>query len=616
MVDIVTDPSGGIVSGARDNIGLWREELEHRKAIREAEQQSDIKGELNARRRLRAVVQAQQPIVPQEPTPWERFGRGGAQLPAGLAQLAPEALGGLSPGEETAFAEGEEIYQQAVPGFDAWSMLGELSGQAPLAAVPGLGPAGVLPRAATGAATEAAIGSAMFADTPEERVRNALAGGIGGAVGTAAVPALAGVGKGLTSVVPRRLPQLERARRSAARKFGYEPTRGQLSRDPIEWGDEQNLAKQEGAEDLQARLGAQRQRDLVNLEDLQVTYGGPRELAEGGTGLERGVLGRSEQWQGKVRDLYETARAERPDLTVPGDRLTIATADVLDDFDVPAAVSRRLTNLAEQPEGIAPVDLEKLDKMLTDNQGINKATDNAMRRLKERVRGVIDEAGETYGGAYREAVLEAKQRFDAIGGLKDIVNRIERGAIDPIKTIPALRSAGVKELNALREFVAETDPDAWQAMRGALASNLAEKATPGGQFSQGAYNTWIKQVGPERLRILFGEAGTDELREFGGVVRDLYGAPRGSTMNTSNTNIAARRGLDGILRRILGSVYLGGIYDVMAESGAKRANARQAMMALDPTKRAGRMDERGLLAGGSRALGAGLGGVLGGELLP
>lgn len=73
--------------------------------------------------------------------------------------------------------------------------------------------------------------------------------------------------------------------------------------------------------------------------------------------------------------------------------------------------------------------------------------------------------------------------------------------------------------------------------------------------------------------------------------------------------------MDGVLRRILGSVYLGGLYDVVAESGAKRANARQAALALDPTKRPGTMDERGLLAGGSRALGAGLGGVLGGALM-
>lgn len=606
---IVRDEFGQMPAQQQRPIALARDELIWRRNLRDAQAANDIPGELNARRMLQSVFQSSAPQQPPAPNPLEQFGSGMAETAAGLAQLLPEAAGGFTPDDEQSFSEGRQLYREGRPeGVDLLNIAGATTAGAPSLLLPSLraGQAGALMRTAGGVGGGGASGGLLFADSPQERLQNTAIGAAGGGIGGAVVPPLVGAGlTGIRKAIPMRLGAKAQRLKDSAAAFGYTgnaaPTRGRLSGDPSMIGDEANLAKLPGGERLQGRFQEQGAQDLVNLEEFQSRYGGPTDPVAAGGLLEGAVQDRSNAWQRQVGRAYQRAQAERPDASLAGVRLRDATADVLDEFDVPPAVARRINNLSEQADGIAPNDLEKLDKLLTQNQGVNRATDRAMSRLKERVRGVIDEAGEEYGGLYREAVGAAKERFDALGDMRSVANKLERGALDPIKVLPTIKGAGVRELGSLRDFVAEANPEAWQAVRGAVMTDIAEQAMPSGQFSQAAYNRAIKKISPARAKILFGDDAAQELFDFGDVVRDLYGPVRGSTQNFSNTAVASSRMMDSMLTRILRSTPLvGDMADALIEGGARRQNARAAQLALNPSRVVPvGPDRTGLLSGAS-----------------
>lgn len=620
------------------------QELAWRRKIAEAQDAGDIQGEINARRMLVSVQDAAQGPTPVTPDPLERFGHGAAQIAGGIRQLLPEAAGGFTPEEDAEFAEGNRLYAQGRgPGIDTLSLAGEAFTAAPAMLLPQIPARGMLGRAAAGAAGGAAGGGLLYAPNARERAINATLGATGGAAGSTILPPLVRAGVATTRAARRAAglldptanlratAQLERAagqegvdladigreagdalraqtaqsmssggvltgqplqRQVQAARFGYTgdaaPTRGQLTRDPAQFGDEQNLFKLDDVgEDLANRFQQQRAQDAMVVEGFQGRYGGPVEPGVAGEAIEEAVQSRAGEWQGRVSQAYDAARAARPGATIEGERVREAFAPLHKDLknQLRGGVTRRLNELIKQPDGVSPQDLENLDRLLTMQVGKDAPTDRAMRLMKERTRALIDESGEEFGGLYRQAVGEARKRFDAIGDMRKITSRLVRGDVDPIKVIPTIRNAGLREVTALRDFVIDTAPEKWQAVRAGILSEIADQAFPSGNFGQNAYNRALKRYGPERLRVLFGDDGAKDLLDFGNVVRDLYAVPRGSRQSFSNTPIVQANMLNNTMQGILRGVPgVANIVNPLIQNAQQRGQRMVVDMALNPGK--------------------------------
>lgn len=641
-MEIVRDPYGRTIPGAARSPASYRDELRWRKAMQSAQESGDAQAELNARRMLNSVMEAAQPPRPELPTPQERIGAGAARIAGGVNQLVPSMLGGFSPEQEAQFAAGRELYKQGLPpGMDWWGLGGEMAVGAPLGLLPQVRAAGPIGRTLAGAVTGGAEGGLLFAETPRERVGNIVGGATLGGAGALALPPIVnaaaatveGGRRAANLLDPRLYSQARTAaegaaqsqgvdlaslgetgraalqrdtrralstgadlspealvRRERMRRFGYEgpsgPTEGQLTLDPWQRGDESDLSKLTGVgEDLKGRFEAQQQQDLLNVEQFQEQYGGPAEPGAAGTAAREAAQKRARDWQTRVSQQYEIAREARPDARIPGPRLKEATKEILAEVDVPGAVKTRIGTLSKRKKkGITPQELEKLDKLLTANQGINPATDRAMRNLKTAVRGLISEAGEEFGAEYASAVQQAAKRFEAIGELGTITNQLVSGRIDPIKVVPRLKGAGLEELTALRNFVADAAPEQWQKVRAGVMADLMDRAMPSGTFQQASYNKAVRGVGRERLAILFGDEAARDLMDFGAVVRDLYGPVRGFRGSRSNTPIAQFNLMGNMMSGILRSTPLvatamRAVVDPL-ESAVKRRAVRAA---LNPT---------------------------------
>lgn len=624
---IVLTETGQIVPGAGRSLTSYQDELRWRKRLQKAVDDKDPAAELNARRMLNSIFQATV-SVPPEPSPVERFAKGAASLAAGINQLLPPEMGGFTPEQEASFAAGRRLYEQALPpGIDWPALAGEAAVATPFMALPqvGLG-GGLLGRTAAGVGGGGIGGGALFAESPQERLSNIVAGAAGGGLGAAAIPPLAravggaagamgaplGFGQARAARALEALGPEAQERMAQAERFGFTgeamPTRGQLTQDPMQLGEEFNLAAaQEVGAPLAARRTAQELQTEAALGELQAGAGGPIAPGEAGAQVMEAAQQRAADWQLDVQQRYEAAKAARPDARIAGDRLKTALQDVVKERrnSIPPDVRRRIKELTKAEGGIEPVELENLDKLMSDYVGPDRARNAAIRIMKDRIRNVMDDFAGEYGGIYREAVGEASKRFRAMGKLKDVTNQLVREAIDPIKVVPRIKSAGLKELTALRDFVSDAAPEQWQALRSGILSDVIEKTTQGGRFSQATYNRALRQVGRERMKILFGEEATNDLFDFGRVVQDLYGLPKRGVPNVSGSGIrvmnALRDRMMNALRFVPGAR---GLAREITEASQRRA----VQQALDPFAPTAGPPTGGLLETGATA--AGMAGLL------
>ena len=552
---------------------------------------------------------------PLEPTPLERAGRGVVDIGMGI----PQALGLLSPETEAQQVEDKRLFERgAGSGIDVPRIAAQGAMLYPLARMmPGMAATGLVGRTLAGTAAGGLSGASLFTSEPGERATNVIGGAAGGGVGAAVLPPLAkgtaktgaallrGAGRlrrGMAKADDFLNVQLEDAakragmslddlsegarrglqkeankafragdldadalvRKARAEGFGFvddaAPTRGQVTRDPRQFSDEVNLAKVQGAGDpLDSRFTAQRARVSGVLDETGERVGGfaDETFDTAGEAIEEVAQKRAKDWQKTVKARYDAARESAPDTLLDGARLRDSVASVLKERRnaIPADVRRRISELSK--DGIDPVELENLDKLITEYKGADPATNNALGKLTERVRALMTEAGEEFGGAYQEAVEEAFKRFSAIGDWKQMTGQLVRGTMDPEKVAPKVMTGSVRQIERLKKFVSDADPATWQRLSRSIWNKMVDDATPSGNFSQAAYNRILKRIGDRRLRLIFGD-DADGIKAFGQVAEDLFAAPAGNRINTSNTTPTAANWLQSIVGGIADAALPGG----------------------------------------------------------
>lgn len=239
-----------------------RLELELMRRIKSAKDSGDARGALEYMRQLRDVKQG---VVAPEATPMERLGRGFYDIGQGVDSLVrdsadwftqtfPDAaatagnvlagFGVTDQGTADRFsklaAEGTaggvvqlendavrrdraaevQSYEEANPGFDPYRLGGNILATA---LIPGGVQGNALTRMGTAALSGAGIGGVMPADSWSERGLNMLAGGAGGAAGSAVV---SGVGKGINAFRGRMGNASVQQAGELSDKFGVNLTAG------------------------------------------------------------------------------------------------------------------------------------------------------------------------------------------------------------------------------------------------------------------------------------------------------------------------------------------------------------------------------------------------------
>jgi hypothetical protein len=335
-------------------------------------------------------------------------------------------------------------------------------------------------------------------------------------------------------------------------------SRGQASRDPMQFAWEQRVAGQEGVgEPLSDLLSAQNRALIENLNALGANKA--TQPFEASQQIIKHIEGVDEAMRGKIKDAYAVVKnsAGRPaQVSTDGfvaaakNRLTggnpeLAQLTGLADY-LPEAVRKQYNDIAT---GKLPLTVDTIQFLDRAWGGVQRgAGDDTTRNAVGALRSALNEApiddvlGKESMQAYNAAKALAKQRFDLIDAnpaYKAIVDGTKRA--EPDKFFQNfIAGADVAELKGLKQLIGAENV---QMLQGTLVGNLKRVALnrasdENGVFSQAAYNKVLQDpVQAPRLRELFADntKTLDQLYRVGRVSENLIKIPAASKVNTSNT---------------------------------------------------------------------------------
>ena len=474
----------------------------------------------------------------EKPGVLARVGRGVQDVVAGAGQLTgalPQvqqaltylpggydagSMGGMTDAQAQANETADmQRYEGAMgPGTDWGRIAGQALMTAPLAAPSGMAAgAGLLGRAALGAAAGGASGGILYAPDSETRAMNALGGAAGGALFGGIAPSIikgagtvAGkakdVAKAATGLLSGKFQltitrEMQKAAESAgipldelgeayqkrvalkarealkagqpfdfeaemraarAAKFGFEGDagllRGQATRDPKTFSQQMNLSKRPEGAPIAERMNNQLAQAEAYMDDLAKVP--DLDPVEAGDGLRLLSKARADAMQAEVRDVY---KAVPKGGEFSPDSLASRTDSILTDFEdkISSGVKSRIKSFfGDKPREASMEELIKLDKLISETMpaGDDAAVNKASEALKKAVLGVMDDAADSQGdesvkAAYKAAKAAAKKRFDMIGPQGGLVSQLVHGKVDPTQIPQKIMTGKVDDLRRLKTFI-------------------------------------------------------------------------------------------------------------------------------------------------------------------
>lgn len=368
---------------------------------------------------------------------------------------------------------------------------------------------------------------------------------------------------------------------------GITPTRGQITRDPVQFARERNLRGVEGAgEPLTQRFQEQNNR-LLQL--LNQRAAGALEPDEAGNALMQSLRAIDEPVQRRVGQAYQAARdssGRAAAVDVPG--FSNAANDALDSQMLgrflPESVRGLLNDISAGNIPLNVNNLVQVDSVLSQAQRA-AAREPAVQRAIGVVRDALNNAdiegaaGQQAKGAFDKARGMARARFKAIEETPGL-----RAALDDETPDAFVRKyligGDVKPVNNLMRTLGG-DEDAATLARSQVAAYLRDKAFPvnaagDGSFSQAGFNRAIAAIGKNKLRAIFGDEGAEQLQQIGRVAAYMKAQPGEATVNNSNTAAAVMN----LLSMIPGGGVVGLPLSVARNSLRTYGNERFAAQAL------------------------------------
>lgn len=327
-------------------------------------------------------------------------------------------------------------------------------------------------------------------------------------------------------------------RKQDFRDLGIEPTTGQLSRDPTQYAQEQNLR---GANPKLANRFNQQDQQIGNaLENL--SPGIPQEAYSAGRTTKDVLTNIDDQMSAQVRDAYKTATASSgAKLDVPTQGLAQDYARILDTYgdQIPSSVRNQFERLGlmsgTQQRVLNIEDADQIGKIINKNVGNDRTVNSALGELRKALNDAVQSADDK-GGVFAPAKALARDRFqlhDAIPALKDAVD--DRTAADAFikkHVIDAPTESTQNLANLLREHA----PDQFAQLKSQMVQSLQDAAYGGGeQFKPAAFAKQMTRYGTEKLSAFFDPDEIAQLRTIGRVGSYMRTVPSASPVNFSNS---------------------------------------------------------------------------------
>lgn len=364
------------------------------------------------------------------------------------------------------------------------------------------------------------------------------------------------------------------------RLIGATPTRAGLTLDPAIVTQQKNLAKLGvNSKDLAAQELAQvaNQNNARMIERMN-TLGASRGMENEAAGdiLSRSLADVAESNKAKISGLYEAAR-DSTGRAAPLDpsHFTQKLGDQLNDANLEAFLPNEIRTMVNNfATGKTPLNVNTAEQFKTIVGNAQRASnDGNVRTALGLVRQSLDDTpliGQMPRSGGNQLALQGESESYLGQSAIDAFNKARsanREFMGQVERTPALAAAmdDASVKGFFDKFVLSGDskqlkntlnaiggnPEAVQSIRDNVVSHLKNKATGGaadevGAFSQSRYNKALRDIGTNKLKLLFNPEEIAQLRALGRVASYEQFQPVGSAVNNSNTAGA----VGGMLERI------------------------------------------------------------------
>lgn len=378
-----------------------------------------------------------------------------------------------------------------------------------------------------------------------------------------------------------------------AQKLGIPLTRGQATRDPLQFATERNLGKTEIGQPIAERLN-QQNTALISAVDAQrgATGSGARDAYDAGKSALSALGAEDEATRRAVKAAYDSAKAKLGmEAEVPMQPLAQRLGEVMDEVgaeNIPAAVMSRLKEFGlmegKQTRIFNLREAEKLRKLIGNNMpGQRTPADAALSPLKQSIDEAVGSLGAGAGGeaaaAMEAARATAKRRFDRIESIPLLADMLKKKSIPPEEVVQGYVLKG--SVDEVQKLMQALPPGARRDVRGAVVDFIKSKSVNGSgdtaTFTQAGFNKALEDLGERHLKAIFADTPqiVAELLRIGRVAANIQKAPVSSGVNYSSSATAVIDMLDKIGRLpVIGAI---------AGKPGDMVRATQVTKALQPT---------------------------------
>lgn len=382
--------------------------------------------------------------------------------------------------------------------------------------------------------------------------------------------------------------------RATFESLGIQPTRGQVTQNPSQYGRELFLREAPGGEDLATQYRNSLQLLNQRLGDVQAGAAAPVRNVEAGRQAMNVLQQADNRGNALVNALYGAARQSAGlDTPLDGARFSQNVINRMEQQMVGDKLPSNFTAVLNQlATGARDLDIRTGEQIMRAvNQRLVNTSDRveraALQTFKDGLQDAIDSAGSATGQqaaqAFRSARGAAAQRFniqEAIPALRATVN----GEVAPDDFMRKfVYGAKVDELQQLGRFVQQASPQTWQQIRGQVLGDLRNAASPSGQaqdWSSAGFNRALRSLDQSgKLELLFTRPEIQRLQAISRAGDLVTKGPPG----VSRTGLSGAAKAVGMMTDLVGRIPGLGRVSGLAQAASQRgANTLQANVALAP----------------------------------
>lgn len=337
---------------------------------------------------------------------------------------------------------------------------------------------------------------------------------------------------------------------------GAGPTQAQVTRNPQEWSWERNTQKvQDIGGPLTERYQAQIQRLQQRLDGAIAERQAKAQNAyQAGEAATKAIEQKMAESKKVVDDLYTVWRETGSGGTeVKPQKIADTLGRVTEEYgveNIAPAVRARLESFGmlggKQTKLLTIDEAEKLRKLIGNNiDPANKPQAGAMSILKRSIDDAVMETDAPDIPSLQAARKTASERF----GMRDSAKAVTVAAegVEPDRYFQKFVLNGdVRDLRGIKAVLttdmagAKASPQgaqAWQDLQAQTLRHLMEKAKNTGDdaFSGRAFEKALKEIGDERLKVLFPPDQVESLKKLARVANNVGTEPNFAAVNRSNT---------------------------------------------------------------------------------